>query len=152
MVTEFGMSSDVGAVKLGQASGEVFLGRDMGHQRDYSDAVAERVDREVRALIDKAHEEAWKVLSSNRAILDKVATELLEKETLDHNQLEDIFAGIKKLPERPVWHSYEGRPQSKRPPVAVPDKPKGQTRRTGPKRGVKKTAPARRQSKDESSG
>ena len=146
MVTEFGMSSDVGAVKLGQASGEVFLGRDMGHQRDYSDAVAERVDQEVRALIDNAHAEAWKVLSANRAILDRLATELLEKETLDHHQLEEIFQGIKKLPERPTWHSYEGRPQSKKPPVAVPEKPKGQTRRTGPKRAVKKTAPARNDS------
>ncbi len=149
MVTEFGMSSDVGAVKLGQASGEVFLGRDMGHQRDYSDAVAERVDQEVRELIDNAHAEAWKVLSNNRAILDRLATELLEKETLDHNQLAEIFEGIKKLPARPTWHSYEGRPQSKKPPVAVPEKPKGPTRSSGPKRGVKKTAPARRQSTED---
>ena len=152
MVTEFGMSSDVGAVKLGQASGEVFLGRDMGHQREYSDKMAEQVDQEVRALIDNAHAEAWKVLSSNRDILDRLATELLEKETLDHHQLEDIFAGIKKLPERPTWHSYEGRPQSKKPPVAVPDKPKGQTRRTGPKRGVKKIAPARNHSAEDQAG
>ncbi|HAA79963.1 MAG TPA: cell division protein FtsH, partial [Microbacteriaceae bacterium] len=87
MVTEFGMSATIGAVKLGSASGEVFLGRDMGHQRDYSDSLAEVVDKEVRALVDHAHTEAWKVLNSNRAILDALATELLEKETLDHNAL-----------------------------------------------------------------
>jgi cell division protease FtsH len=152
MVTEFGMSSDVGAVKLGQSSGEVFLGRDLGHQRDYSDAVAATVDREVRELIDNAHAEAWKVLSQNRAILDRLATELLEKETLDHHQLEDIFKGIKKLPERPQWFSYEGRPASKKPPVKVPAKPKGHTRRTGPARVVNKTAPARRNKPEDASG
>ncbi|MDR9396420.1 ATP-dependent zinc metalloprotease FtsH [Pontimonas sp.] len=123
MVTEFGMSSDVGAVKLGQASGEVFLGRDMGHQRDYSDAVAERVDHEVRQLIDNAHKEAWKVLSDNRSVLDRLATELLEKETLNHLQLAEIFQGVKQLTKRPLWRSYQGRPQSTKPPVSVPEKP-----------------------------
>ena len=52
MVTEFGMSERVGAIKLGQSTGEVFLGRDMGHQRDYSEEVARIVDEEVRALIE----------------------------------------------------------------------------------------------------
>jgi cell division protease FtsH len=146
MVTEFGMSSDVGAVKLGQASGEVFLGKDLGHQRDYSDAIAQQVDREIRALIDNAHKEAWKVLGQNRAVLDHLAKELLEKETLDHHQLEDIFKPVKKLPERPSWHSYPGRPRSTKPPIAMPKKPAGAGKSvTGPKRQVKKTAPARRQ-------
>jgi cell division protease FtsH len=122
MVTEFGMSSDVGAVKLGQSSGEVFLGRDLGTQRDYSDSVAEKVDAEVRALIDHAHKEAWSVLSKNRSILDRLAKELLEKETLDHHQLEEIFATVKKLPERPQWVSYTGRPASSKPPIAMPKK------------------------------
>jgi cell division protease FtsH len=122
MVTEYGMSSHIGAVKLGQASGEVFLGRDMGHQRDYSDAVAEAVDREVRALIEQAHTEAWTVLNQNRKILDQLATELLEKETLDHNQLAEIFASVKKLPERTQWLSSSERPVSSKGPVAVPKK------------------------------
>ncbi|MET0783512.1 MAG: ATP-dependent zinc metalloprotease FtsH, partial [Leifsonia flava] len=97
MVTEFGMSADVGAVKLGQSQGEVFLGRDMGHQRDYSERIAERVDAEVRALIEKAHDEAWEVINENRDILDHLARELLEKETLDHNEIAEIFKDIKKL-------------------------------------------------------
>ncbi len=59
MVTEFGMSERIGAIKLGQSTGEVFLGRDMGHQRDYSEEIARIVDEEVRALIEAAHDEAY---------------------------------------------------------------------------------------------
>ncbi|MFN3707369.1 ATP-dependent zinc metalloprotease FtsH [Microcella sp.] len=123
MVTEYGMSAEVGAVKLGQSSGEVFLGKDMGHQRDYSEKLAERVDAEVRALIEQAHDEAWRVLNDNRDILDRLASELLEKETLDHVQLAEIFADVKKLPERPQWLSSEGRPLPNIPPVPMPEKP-----------------------------
>ncbi len=122
MVTEYGMSADVGAIKLGQGSGEVFMGRDMGHGRDYSENVAEMVDTAVREIIEQAHDEAWKVLNMNRGILDTLATELLEKETLDHNQLAEIFANVKKLPERPQWLSSIDRPVSKQPPVALPNK------------------------------
>jgi cell division protease FtsH len=123
MVTEYGMSTDVGAIKLGQSSGEVFLGRDMGHQRDYSEKLAERVDAEVRALIEQAHNEAWQVINDNRETLDRLATELLEKETLDHLQLAEIFANVKKLPERPQWLSSTGRPLPNIPPVKMPAKP-----------------------------
>ncbi|MET0716622.1 MAG: ATP-dependent zinc metalloprotease FtsH [Mycetocola sp.] len=120
MVTEYGMSASVGAIKLGQSSGEVFLGRDMGHQRDYSEQIAETVDAEVRVLIEQAHDEAWQVLNDNRTILDRLAAELLEKETLDHNQLAEIFTDIKKLPPRPQWLSSTKRPVSEHPPIAVP--------------------------------
>jgi cell division protease FtsH len=120
MVTEYGMSADVGAVKLGQSSGEMFLGRDMGHQRDYSEQIAERVDAEVRLLIEAAHDEAWQVLNENRAILDRLAAELLEKETLDHNQIAEIFEHITKLPERPQWLSSDKRPISNQPPIDYP--------------------------------
>ena len=122
MVTEFGMSASIGSVKLGSGSGEMFLGRDMGSQRDYSERVSEQVDDEVRALIEKAHDEAWQVLNENRAILDTLATALLEKETLDHVQLEEIFKDVKKLPERPQWLSSDKRPISNKPPVAMPVK------------------------------
>lgn len=139
MVTEYGMSADLGAVKLGQASGEVFLGRDMGHQRDYSDAVAQSVDTEVRALIDHAHTEAWTVLMNNRTILDRLATELLEKETLDHNQLATLFKGVKKLPERAVWLSSSERPPSKKGPVSVPKKKVAPKKPAAQKPAAKKT-------------
>jgi cell division protease FtsH len=130
MVTEFGMSSSIGSVKLGSGSGEMFLGRDVGHQRDYSDGLAERIDAEVRALIDQAHDEAWKVLTANRPILDQLAKELLEKETLDHNQLAGIFAKVKKLPERPVWKSNPKRPVSTKGPIAMPAKASAETKPT----------------------
>ncbi len=122
MVTEFGMSSNIGSVKLGSGSGEMFLGRDMGSQRDYSERLSEQVDAEVRALIEKAHTEAWTVLNENRDILDKLATALLEKETLDHTQLAEIFTDVKKMPERPQWLSSAERPVSAIPPVVVPQK------------------------------
>ena len=120
MVTEYGMSANVGAVKLGQSSGEMFLGHDMGHQRDYSEQIAERVDTEVRMLIEAAHDEAWQVINENRAILDRLAAELLEKETLDHTQIAEIFADVVKLPERPEWLSSDRRPSSDLPPIAFP--------------------------------
>lgn len=139
MVTEFGMSADIGAVKLGQASGEVFLGRDMGHQRDYSESVAEAVDAQVKILIDEAHTEAWTVLMDNRDILDRLATELLEKETLDHTQLAALFVDVKQLPERPQWLSSSQRPVSTRGPVAVPVKKAPRVTKTGVKPAAKKT-------------
>ena len=120
MVTEYGMSATIGSVKLGQSQGEPFMGRDMGAGRDYSDEVAEAVDKEVRALVEKAHDEAWEVLNKNRDILDKLATRLLEVETLDHIQLAEIFEDVEKLPERPLWLSSNTRPLSDRPPVAIP--------------------------------
>ena len=122
MVTEFGMSSNIGSVKLGSGSGEMFLGRDMGSQRDYSERLSEQVDAEVRTLIENAHNEAWEVLNENRDILDKLATALLEKETLDHTELAEIFTDVKKMPERPQWLSSTKRPVSALPPVLVPQK------------------------------
>ncbi|MFD1722287.1 ATP-dependent zinc metalloprotease FtsH [Amnibacterium endophyticum] len=120
MVTEFGMSALIGSVKLGASSGEMFLGRDMGQQRDYSDELAQQVDKEVRTLIESAHDEAYQLLIENRAVLDRLATALLEKETLDQNELVDIFADVKKLPPRPQWLSSDRRPVSDLPAVQVP--------------------------------
>ncbi|MBD7958361.1 ATP-dependent zinc metalloprotease FtsH [Microbacterium sp. Sa4CUA7] len=120
MVTEYGMTTEVGPVKLGAASGEMFLGRDMGHGRDFSEAIAERVDAQVRELIEQAHNEAYQVINANRDILDKLALALLEKETLDHIELAEIFKDITHLPPRPQWLSSSDRPVSPRPPVEVP--------------------------------
>jgi len=122
MVTEYGMTTDVGPVKLGSSSGEVFMGRDMGHGRDFSERIAERVDDQVRDLIEQAHNEAYEVLNANRDVLDKLALELLEKETLDHIELAEIFRDIKKLPPRPQWLSSQERPVSTLPPVEVPQR------------------------------
>ncbi|MDQ1138090.1 cell division protease FtsH [Microbacterium sp. SORGH_AS 1204] len=120
MVTEYGMTNEVGPVKLGSSSGEVFMGRDMGHGRDFSERIAERVDAQVRALIEQAHNEAYQVINDNREVLDKLALALLEKETLDHNELADIFKDVKRLNPRPQWLSSGDRPVSTLPPVNVP--------------------------------
>ncbi|WP_426323382.1 ATP-dependent zinc metalloprotease FtsH [Microbacterium sp. E-13] len=122
MVTEYGMTGDIGPVKLGQSSGEVFMGRDMGHGREFSERVAERVDAQVRDLIEQAHNEAYEVINANRDVLDKLALELLEKETLDHLELAEIFKDVKRLPPRPQWLSSEQRPPSTLPPVDVPQR------------------------------
>ncbi len=123
MVTQFGMSEEIGAIKLGQGSGEVFLGRDMGHERDYSESVAATVDREVRRLIEAAHDEAWEVLVEHRPILDRLVKELLEKETLNAEQIKAIFGDVVKRQSRPVWLSSDRRAVSDLPPVPVPPRP-----------------------------
>ena len=121
MVTQFGMSERIGAIKLGQDAGaEIFLGRDMGHQRDYSETVAAVVDEEIRRLIEAAHDEAWHALNDNRDVLDQLVLELLEKETLGKDQLKDIFADVVKRPVRPVWLSSDRRHVSDLPPVMTP--------------------------------
>ena len=120
MATQFGMSERIGAIKLGQSQGEVFLGRDMGHQRDYSEEVASVVDEEVRRLIENAHDEAWEVLVENRGVLDALVVALLERETLNKEELAEIFAPIVKRPERPVWLSSDRRSVSDIPPVLTP--------------------------------
>ena len=120
MVTQFGMSERIGAIKLGQEQGEVFLGRDMGYQRDYSEAVAAVVDEEIRRLIEAAHDEAWHALNDNRDLLDALVLELLEKETLGKDQLAELFATVVKRPARPVWLSSERRHVSDQPPVLTP--------------------------------
>ncbi|HLS04149.1 MAG TPA: ATP-dependent zinc metalloprotease FtsH [Actinomycetales bacterium] len=122
MVMEYGMSERVGAIKLGQAGGEVFLGRDMGHERDYSEAIAGVIDEEVRRLVEAAHDEAWEVLNEYREVLDHLVLELLEKETLNQDQLAQVFAPVQKRELRPVWLSSQERAVSDIPPVAMPEK------------------------------
>jgi cell division protease FtsH len=118
MVMQYGMSARIGAIRLGQEQGEVFLGRDMGHIRDYSEGIAEIVDEEVRRLIEAAHDEAWQILVNNREVLDTLVLELLERETLDKAAVAQIFEAVQKQPTREVWLSSSHRPVSDRPPVS----------------------------------
>jgi cell division protease FtsH len=117
MVTEYGMSERVGAVRLGQGGGEPFLGRDAGHERNYSDQIAYVVDEEVRRLIDQAHDEAYAILTENRDVLDQLALELLERETLNQAEIAQIFTDIRKHDFREVWLSKETRPVQQAGPV-----------------------------------
>ncbi|MGZ5296449.1 MAG: ATP-dependent zinc metalloprotease FtsH [Actinomycetota bacterium] len=100
MVTEYGMSDTIGPRTLGQKQGEVFLGRDWGSTPDYSDAVAFEIDQEVRQLIDEAHDVALDILTENRTKLDALATQLLEKETLDREEVERFFGDVEKRAPR----------------------------------------------------
>ncbi|MER7673664.1 ATP-dependent zinc metalloprotease FtsH [Kitasatospora sp. NPDC096128] len=120
MVTQYGMTERLGAIKFGSDNSEPFLGREMGHQRDYSEEVAGLVDEEVKKLIESAHNEAWEILVENRDVLDNLVLELLEKETLNKEQIAEIFAPIVKRPNRPAWTGSARRTPSTRPPVQSP--------------------------------
>ena len=131
MVMQFGMTERLGAIKYGAESGEVFMGRDMGHGREYSEEVASAIDEEVRAFIDVAHHEAYEILVENRDVLDALVVELLEKETLNREEIERIFEPINRRPGRPAWTGSARRSPSDRPPVDVP--PLALTNAFGPK-------------------
>jgi cell division protease FtsH len=120
MVTEYGMSDAVGAIKLGTSAGEPFLGRDYGHERDYSESVASTIDAEVRKLVEAAHDEAWEVLSQYRDVLDELVLGLLDKETLNQKELQEVFRTVEKRPARDVWLSSEQRTVHTRGPVLTP--------------------------------
>jgi len=98
MVTRFGMSERLGPMMFGQKEEMVFLGREIGEQRDYSEAVAEEIDEEVRAIVTAAYAEARRLLRENRSRLDLVAQRLLEVETLDDKQFLELMG------EQPISH------------------------------------------------
>jgi len=119
MVTQYGMTERLGAIRYGQEQGEVFLGRDMGHVRDYSEDVAAAIDEEVRTLIETAHQEAYDILVDNRDVLDRLVLELLEKETLDKAEVEAVFADLRLRGVRPAWTGSSLRSPDERGPVRV---------------------------------
>ncbi|ETK35355.1 ATP-dependent zinc metalloprotease FtsH [Microbispora corallina] len=120
MVTEYGMSERLGARKFGSGNGEVFLGREMGHERDYSEQIASAIDEEVRRLIESAHDQAWEVLVQYRDVLDNLVLELMEKETLSREQVLEIFSPVVPKEKRPSYAGYGKRLPSDRPPVITP--------------------------------
>ncbi|MDQ3156107.1 MAG: ATP-dependent zinc metalloprotease FtsH [Actinomycetota bacterium] len=122
MVTQYGMTERLGAVRLGENESQPFLGRDIGHARNYSEAVAAIVDEEINKLIATAHQEAFDILEHNRDVLDSLVVELLEKETLDKAQIARIFEPLRRRDIRPAWTGSETRVPSTLPPV---DSPRG---------------------------
>ena len=92
MVTRFGMSDRLGQVALGRQQGNMFLGRDIVAERDFSEETAAAIDDEVRKLVDIAYRRAKEVLVSNRHILDTLANMLIEKETVDADELQELLA------------------------------------------------------------
>jgi cell division protease FtsH len=131
MVTQYGMSERLGAIKLGDSSSEPFLGRDMGHQRNYSEEVAAVIDAEVKGLLGTAHQEAFNTLEENRDVLDALVLELLDKETLDKAQIARIFEPLRLHPPRPAWTGSPDRSPSAIPPVEIPQEIRDRARTNG---------------------
>ncbi|MGH9156961.1 MAG: ATP-dependent zinc metalloprotease FtsH [Acidimicrobiales bacterium] len=148
MVTQYGMSEVLGPLQLGQQNHEVFLGKDFGHQANYSDEVASRIDAEVRRIIQDAHDEAHAILSTHRATLDRLAGALIEHETLDTAALTELFGDL------PPWAADPGpvpAPPPSLTPPPLPPVPVGDIPFPGPaarrlgrrlRRAITKPAPA----------
>ncbi len=120
MVTEYGMSARLGAIRYGQKESEPFLGRDYGHQRDYSGAIAADIDAEVRHLVEIAHDEAYEILVDYRDVLDNVVLELLEKETLSKDDMARLCERVVKRPPMAPYNGFGKRTPSDVPPILTP--------------------------------
>jgi cell division protease FtsH len=140
MVTQYGMTEKLGAIKLGTSDSAPFLGRDYGHQRDYSEDIAAAVDQEIKNLIESAHQEAYEILVENRSILDALVEELLEKETLLKEEIEVIFKHVASRPKRPAWTGSSQRQPSRIPPVALKPRSNGKVKTVDEKPKRKKKA------------
>jgi cell division protease FtsH len=144
MVTQYGMTEAIGAIKLGSDSSAPFMGRDYGHQRDYSESIAAIVDSEVRTFIETAHQEAYDILVENRVILDEMVVELLERETLNKEEIEIIFTKVTMWPKRPAWTGSIHRIPSAQPPVAIMEKKVVVEENAAPKRAAVKRTPKKK--------
>jgi cell division protease FtsH len=145
MIMQYGMSSTIGSVSYGQA-GEVFIGRDMAHTKEYSDLTAQQIDSELRGILDGAHDEAYKAINLNRKVLDALAKELMERETLNAEDIAVVFKSVKKLPKRTQWLSKRTRPKPKQGPIAIPAKGSTQAKREAQASQTKKTTTRRKSS------
>jgi cell division protease FtsH len=94
MVMEYGMSDELGPMTFGEREEMVFLGRSMSEHRNYSEAVARKIDEEVRKFIARAHERALDIMSTHREVLDELARQLMQKETLNEKEVEALLAGV----------------------------------------------------------
>jgi cell division protease FtsH len=124
MVTTYGMSDRVGPLALGSSQQEVFVGKGSGEGPHLSDEVASRIDHEVRRLVDEAHHRAQAILVMHRGTLDRLAHDLVDKETLDDGDLAEIFGPIDKgagieLPVRPA-RAHDDWRWGNRPPTGSP--------------------------------
>jgi len=114
MVTEYGMSDRLGPLSFGKRDELVFLGRDFGEQRNYSDDIAKIIDEEVRAIIERAYERAREVLTIHRSKLDALAEKLVAEETVDGPEFEALFSDL------PAKTNTHGHPSILAPGAADP--------------------------------
>ena len=130
MVTQFGMSDRVGMMAVGDREQEIFLGREFGQRREISERTAEMVDDEIKRLLDEAHARARAILTENRPLLDRIADTLLERETIDREDMEKLVNGT-PLPPRTLP------PGEPAPPTPAPPRPTA-----SPPRGILGIPPA----------
>jgi cell division protease FtsH len=119
MVTRWGMSEKLGPMTFGKKDELVFLGKELGEQRDYSDSVAQEIDAEVRQLVQEAHEKAQEILSQHREKLDMIAKKLIEVETLDATDFEALMNGA----QPPAEPTNPSSPTPPRPTRPAPENP-----------------------------
>ncbi|HJP55708.1 MAG TPA: ATP-dependent zinc metalloprotease FtsH [Gemmatimonadales bacterium] len=131
MVTQFGMSDRVGMMAVGDREQEIFLGREFGQRREISERTAEMVDDEIKRLLDEAHARARVILTENRPLLDQLADTLLERETIDRDDLDKLMRG-QPLPPRTLP------PSEPNTPAASPARPAS----NNPPRGILGIPPA----------
>jgi cell division protease FtsH len=127
MVTDFGMSEKLGPMSLGKRHGPVFLGRDLVESRNYSEEIAYEIDKEVRRIIDECYTRAKQILEANRDKLEVIARALLEKESLDAEELDRLLAGQPLDAEAPAPAAPASGPAAKpapAPPVVPSWRPK----------------------------
>jgi cell division protease FtsH len=123
MVTQFGMSDRIGVVAIGDREQEIFLGRELMHRREVSERMSDLVDTEVKRILDEAYRLAEEILRSERDLLDRLAASLLERETLDRDDLDTLVRGeelppVLPTPEPTVTPASVTRPESS--PQVVP--------------------------------
>src|SRR5680860_47313 len=127
MVTQFGMS-ELGPLALGENESQPFLGRDFGHVKDYSDHVAARIDSEVHRLVEEAHDEAREILTKYRDKLDLMVERLIEKESLEKAEVQEILAEVaKQSPANPVERTRlrrQQRGEEREPDWEAPEAPR----------------------------
>jgi cell division protease FtsH len=139
MVTEYGMSDKLGPLTFGEKQELVFLGREIGEQRNYSEAVAEAIDAEVKRIVDEAYATARRVLEEKRDILDAIAARVMEVETLGQEELEALLRG-EKLP--PVHDQTRPALPGVSSPRETPAEPRPEGRRSPGTAGLPSEAPA----------
>jgi len=116
MVTQFGMSEVIGPLAVGDKEQEIFLGREFAQRREISERTAQKVDEEVKRLVDEAYARATQILSENRELLDRIAVALLDRETIDREDLDRL---VKNLPLAPRNLSPDPAPAAN-PPASKP--------------------------------
>jgi cell division protease FtsH len=132
MVTQFGMSDIIGPMSIGDSEQEVFLGRELTHRRTISESVAERVDGEVKRLLDEAYTTAVETIEQNRPLLETIAESLLERETLDREEIQLLAAG-EPLPEARVIRQAREFAEALRRDGGDAIAPPGEAVRNGPR-------------------